>query len=95
MAISEKLILPSEKRLLSRPTDDAFVRKIGQLGFKTVMQTGCTLTDTVDDGLAELDREGSIRLITLAHESSIPAMAAGRYLATGEVVLQKAQNTTL
>jgi CRP-like cAMP-binding protein/sulfopyruvate decarboxylase TPP-binding subunit len=95
-AIAEKSEFASPwaaKFLSSVPTDveiiDAFLRR----GINTVCMVADSILASMDQYLMDLAAEGKVNRWVLPSERSVPAVAIGRWLATGEVSLMTMQNS--
>ena len=77
------------------PTDMEIIDTLLERGIDTV----CTVEDsamaTMDQYLCNLAETGKVTRWVLPSERSIPAVAAGRWLATGKLTLMSMQNTGL
>jgi phosphonopyruvate decarboxylase len=77
------------------PTDTEIIDAFLERGMDTI----CTVEDsamaTMDQYLCDLEAKGQATRWVLPSERSIPAVAAGRWLATGRLTLMSMQNTGL
>jgi phosphonopyruvate decarboxylase len=77
------------------PTDTEIIDAFLERGIDTV----CTVEDsamaTMDQYLCDLEAKGKVTRWVLPSERSIPAVATGRWLATGKLTLMSMQNTGL
>lgn len=80
---------------VNRPTDKEIIDTLLERGIDAV----CTVEDsamaTMGQYLCDLAATGKVTRWVLPSERSIPAVAAGRWLATGELTLMSMQNTGL
>lgn len=75
------------------PTDVEVVDAFLQRGIDTVCMVADSILSTMDQYLMDLADAGKVDRWVLPSERSIPAVAIGRWLATGELALMSMQNS--
>jgi CRP-like cAMP-binding protein/sulfopyruvate decarboxylase TPP-binding subunit len=75
------------------PTDKEIVDTFLHRGIGTVCMVADSILSSMDQYLMELSAEGKANRWVVPSERSIPAVAVGRWLATGELTLMSMQNS--
>lgn len=75
------------------PTDVEIIDMFLERGINTFPMVADSIFSTMDQYLADLASEGKVNRWVLPSERSIPAVAAGRWIATGELSVMPMQNT--
>lgn len=79
--------------LANVPTDVEVIDAFLSRGINTVCMVADSILSTMDQYLMDLARAGKVNRWVLPSERSIPAVAVGRWLATGELSLMTMQNS--
>ncbi|MFN5620493.1 MAG: thiamine pyrophosphate-dependent enzyme [Flavobacteriales bacterium] len=92
-----KDVKPIEQKVLSTipgmPKDTAIVDTILSAGIDTYCLVADSVFATMDQYVADLAAEGRVNRWVMPSERSIPAVAAGRWLATGQLTAMSMQNS--
>lgn len=75
------------------PSDVEIIDMLRQAGIESYCLVADSVLATMDQYLADLAAEGRVSRWVVPSERSIPAVAAGRWLATGELTLMAMQNS--
>lgn len=78
---------------LRKPTDLDIVDRLKEDGIRTVVSVPCSITASMDSEWHRRSLAGQMCLIHATHEHSLPGIAAGVYLGTGELPLLHMQNS--
>ena len=90
--LSGEFILSSEERLI-RPTEVEIVDRIANSGIKNFVWFHCSITDTMQQTVVEKERRGELKYFNAVSEHSLPSIAIGMWLATGEPAIVHFQNS--
>ncbi|OGH53176.1 MAG: hypothetical protein A3G15_02295 [Candidatus Levybacteria bacterium RIFCSPLOWO2_12_FULL_40_10] len=85
--------LLSSKERLTKPSEVEIMDKIVNSGIRNFVWFHCSITDTMQQAVVEKARKGELRYFNAVSEHSLPSIAVGIWLATGEPSLVHFQNS--
>lgn len=90
--LSGEFLVTSKERL-TRPSEVEIIDRIVDSGIKNFVWFHCSITDTMQQAVAEKARKGELRYFNAVSEHSLASIAFGIWLATGEPSIVHFQNS--